>query len=114
MIPILQSVTLHFLMSNLKHGFYSKDENINPDARMLSLNISSLTSDDLVLCERFLIGNENGIVDYDIIRAHEIAKIIYQFGRFKYHTLWIKADDYVNGYEYDSMEMIANLPKVKI
>ena len=97
-------------MSNLQHGFYSNNIDINPDSRMLSLDINSLTSDDLVLAERFLYGDKTGKIEFDVIKAHEIAKVIYQYGRLKYRTLWSKADSYINSYEFESLEKIANLP----
>lgn len=96
-------------MSNLKHGFYSTNTSINPDSLMLGAD-NRLTGDDVLLAEQFLCG----VSGVNVIEAHRIIKIIYQYGELKYPTLWYRAKKHVNGYEFDSLEKLSNLPDVRI
>ncbi len=89
---------------NIKHGFYSKNSFINPDMRLMQNY--ELTIDDLAYAEKFLFGDTCA----DPIRAHNIVKLVYQAGRRKYPTLWKKADRYVHGGKYETMEKICSLP----
>ena len=88
---------------NLKHGFDSTNPLLNGDMRMLQG--SDLTTDDLAYAESFLHGQTCS----DPIRAHEIVKVVYLAGNRRYPTLWKKAEKYVHGYEYDSMEKLSAL-----
>lgn len=90
-----------------KHGFYSRHPQLNPDRQRQSNHIPQ---DDLVYAERFLHADTTP----DPIRAHNIVKQIYQAGKRRYPTLWIRARNYVHGYEYESMEKLSNLPTVPI
>jgi len=88
----------------MKHGFYSKDKDLNPDNHSLR---HELSSDDLVYAERFL----SGVTISDPVRAHGIVKSIYQAGKRRYPTLWEKAQKHVHGYEYESLERLSHAPR---
>lgn len=93
-------------MSNVKHGFYSKNEYINPDMRIRV----DLTVEELIIVERFLHGESGD----DPILAHELTKIVYQFGRRRWSSLWPKAERYCtaeNNIEYESLERLARTLK---
>lgn len=88
---------------NLKHGFYSKNTAFNPDCR--AIGCVTPTSEDLAFTEGFLYGDDCA----DPVRAHNIVKAIFLGGKRKYPTLWDKSNLYVNGYEYATLEKLANL-----
>lgn len=88
---------------NLKHGFYSKNIELNPDARLLGC--ASICLDDLCLAESFLHGDSTT----DPLYAHQVVKQVYSAGRLRYPTLWDRANKYVNGYEFSTMEKILSL-----
>lgn len=90
---------------NLKHGFYSKSAAINPDIRMLGSDAPIPSSEDMAFAERFLFGDDCD----DPVRAHCIVKHIFSGGIRKYPTLWNEAKRYVNGYEYATLEKLAQL-----
>ena len=92
---------------NFKHGFCSTNPLLNGDMRMLQG--VSLTVDDLAYVESFLFGDTCS----DPIKAHGIAKAVFLCGNRKYPTLWPKAEKYVNGYEYQTMEKLSLLGEVK-
>ncbi len=78
---------------NLKHGFDSTNVNINPDCKLLQGG--ALTTDDLVLAERFLHGDN--VLFPEV--AQEIVKRIYESGRFKYPSIYQKCSQYMQ-HEY--------------
>ncbi len=78
---------------NLKHGFYSTNTAINPDCRLLQVGV--LSSDDLVLAERFLHGDS--VKNPEVAQA--IVKSIFESGRFKYPSIYPKCESYMN-HEY--------------
>lgn len=87
---------------NLKHGFYSKDPNINGDMKLLGNR--ALTNNELSIADSFLRGDSVK----DPLVAHQIVKAIYATGRFKYPTLFNKAGEYCsNGnIDYQSLERL--------
>lgn len=89
-------------MSNLKHGFYSKHEAINPDSRMIGRD--ELALDDLALADSYLRGDTVS----DPVAAHNAIKAIYQAGRLAYPTIWAKAQTYcTRNYEFAVMEKLS-------
>lgn len=86
---------------NFIHGFESLNPILNNDMRMLQA--LDLNTSHLALAESFLHGD----VCADPVLAHEIVKVIYTSGARKYPTLWNKAEQYVNGYEYESLEKLS-------
>lgn len=88
---------------NLKHGFHSNNTAVNPDCRHAGQ--AETTLPDLCFAERFLHGEACS----DPVKAHAIVKAIHAAGKLKYPTLWDRANQYVNGYEFSAMEKISLL-----
>lgn len=86
---------------NLKHGLSSTNLLLNPEMRMLQA--AQLSGADLRFVEGFLFGD----TCEDPVYAHRIAKTVYESGRFKYPTIWHRAKDYVNSYEFQRLEQMA-------
>ena len=99
-------------MNNFKHGFDSRNHDINTDSLMMNSDVSRLTSEELSLVENYLLGSKTGSNNLDVIKAHNIAKLIYQYGRFSQSCLFPKAEAYVQSYEYETMEKIAQLENI--
>lgn len=96
----------------MKHGFYSNNIAANPDCKLL--NGSDLSSDDLVVAERYLFGdpcNSPGR-EFDIAHAHAVANAIYASGRFKYPHLWDKARQYAESEECRTLEKLSKVGSV--
>lgn len=88
---------------NLKHGFFSAAQDINPDSRMVQSE--DIPRDELVVAERFLHG-DSGI---DPVRAHNAIKRIHAAGRLKYPTLWELSAKHINGYEFATLDALSKL-----
>ena len=58
------------------------------------------------MAERFLFGDTCA----DPVLAHQIVKAVFEGGKRRYPTLWDKAEKYVHGHEFPSLEKIAALP----
>lgn len=79
-----------------------------PSAPVAEGTSQDLPLSDLVLAERFLHGDDCA----DPVMAHQVVKAIHAAGNHQYPSLWPRADRYVRGYEFNTMERLAHLPSV--
>lgn len=88
---------------NFKHGFDSTNIDLNPDCKLLQSG--TLSSNDLVLAERFLHGDT--VPNPEI--AQEVVKRIYEAGRFKYPSIYQKCENYMQHEYCFSLEKLYKL-----
>ena len=94
------------LMSNVKHGHYSNIREINPDCWALD---GSLNDEQVDIACSYLDGRFvcDSVGPFNPMDAHEIVKVIYQYGRRRYAPIWEQAKRYVESDLYVANERVA-------